>query len=268
MGNIQFDFGENWKNYSEKILQTQNIKDSFNDFCNLIGNENITNKTFLDIGFGQGLGLLNASKLGAKAVGCDINPKCREVLNYNRLKFPEIKDVIIPVVIGSILNDKDILEIENQNQKYDIVHSWGVLHHTGDMWKAIENSCKLVSDNGLLIIAIYNKHWSSPLWKSIKQFYNIAPKFVKWLMVNVFYIIIFVAKFLVTFKNPLKKERGMSFYYDIIDWLGGYPYEYASLSEIIDYIEAMNFLIYKTIKAKTPTGCNEFVFKKEDLNDY
>ena len=52
----------------------------------------------------------------------------------------------------------------------------------------------------------------------------------------------------------------MSFYYDVIDWIGGYPYEYASRSQVKKIIEAKGFELVKVTKPPAPTGCNEFVF--------
>jgi len=259
---MQFNFGENWKNFSQNALQVENLEQARNDFLKLVEQLNLKDKTFIDIGFGQGLGLLNATLLGAKTLGCDINPTCNEVLKTNKLKFAQLHNIEIPIVIGSILEENTLNEIRNKNQFFDIVHSWGVLHHTGNMWKAIDLSIDLVADKGYFIIAIYNRHWSSFGWKIIKWFYNVSPKFMKWLLIKFFYVIIFVAKFLVTFKNPLKKERGMNFYYDVIDWLGGYPYEYATVDEIKNYFEKKGFENIKTIKAQVPTGCNEFIFRK------
>ncbi len=264
---MQFDFGENWKDFSVKAINSQRIEESLKAFRELIDNKELNNETFLDIGFGQGLGLLNATLLGAKTVGCDINPKCGEVLQYNKNKYPDLADKQIPVVIGSINETKTVNEIKRICNQFSIVHSWGVLHHTGSMWKSIDISCNLVKSGGWFILAIYNKHWSSILWKYIKWFYNVSPKFIKWLMIKIFYIIIFAAKFLVTFKNPLKKERGMNFYYDIIDWLGGYPYEYATHNEIKDYVEKKGFKMIKSKTPEVPTGCNEFIFQRINTNN-
>ncbi len=260
---MQFDFGENWKQFSINILSPEGIKQAKSDFLALIDNLDIKNKSFLDIGFGQGLSLLTATALGASTVGCDINPKCGDVISANRVHFEELQNKNIPIVIGSILEQKTLDQIKAINSSYDIVHSWGVLHHTGDMQTAINNSLSLVKPGGLFILSIYNKHWSSPAWLLIKWFYNIAPKLIQYLMIKVFYVIIYVAKFLVTFKNPLIKNRGMNFYYDVIDWLGGYPYEYASISEITNFVEAAGFKAIKIIASETPTGCNEFIFRNE-----
>ncbi len=58
----------------------------------------------------------------------------------------------------------------------------------------------------------------------------------------------------------------MDFFYDVVDWIGGYPYEYASISEIDDMLTNLGFKCTKMIPAKLPTGCNEFIFKKAPKN--
>ncbi len=267
MSNLQFDFGENWNEFSQNALNQEKIADAKRDFIQLIDNNDIKQKTFLDIGFGQGLTLLTATTLDANTVGCDINSKCKLVLESNKKYFKELITKEIPVIIGSILEHKVVENLElaspdKKSRKYDIVHSWGVLHHTGKMWKAIEIAAGLVDANGLYIIAIYNCHWSSSLWLFIKWIYNISPNFIKKLLIYIFYFIIAFAKWLVTFKNPFRKERGMNFYYDVVDWLGGYPYEYATTGEIISFVEKLGFKTVKYTNATVPTGCNEFVFKK------
>jgi len=250
----KFNFGENWKNYSDIFLDDTHYEEAKLSLNNLIGKDKISNKSFLDIGSGSGIFSIAARELGAKKViGIDISKESVDTAIKNAERF----GADVKFLQGSIL-DKDIVG----HEKYDIVYSWGVLHHTGEMLKAIKNAAGLVKPEGLFVIAIYNKHWSSPFWKIIKYFYNISPGFLKKLLVYFFSIIIFLAKFLTTGKNPLKKRRGMSFYYDVIDWIGGYPYEYASKDKVVNYIEKLNFKLVKFVPAKIPTGCNEFVFIK------
>ena len=84
-------------------------------------------------------------------------------------------------------------------------------------------------------------------------------------MVGVLYPVIWMAKFIVA-GYPKKKSRGMDFYYDVIDWIGGYPYEYASIEEVDEIMSALGFKKVKLIPANVPTGCNEFVFRRNTLN--
>ena len=263
---MQFDFGKNWKEFSEKALSPEKIQQAREDFAALTEWIKIPDATFLDIGFGQGLTLLIACETGAMVVGCEINPISREVLEYNRGKFPQAKDRQIPVIIGSILDFEVISELKKtapNGELYDIVHSWGVLHHTGRMWEAIKIAGSLVRPGGHFIISIYNRHWTSKIWLMIKWLYNKSPRIIRKLFVYSFIPVIYVAKFLVTWKNPLKSKRGMDFYYDVIDWVGGYPYEYASKEEVVKFVENLNFKCLRSIDAGVPTGCNEFVFQRK-----
>jgi len=262
---MQFDFGQNWLNFSQKKLTLEKVQQARLDFADLLDSIDLKGKLFLDIGFGQGLSLFSAAQKGAKVIGNDINPKCADVLRMNISYYSELNISDIPVVIGSILNNPVVDELIKKTpseQGYDIVHSWGVLHHTGDMEKAINNTASLVKRKGYLILAIYNQHWTSPLWKRIKWFYCKSTPFVQKLMVKLFYPIIWLTKFIVTGKNPKKQSRGMDFYYDIIDWVGGYPYEYAYRDSLINFVESLGFVCEKVISAQVPTGCNEFIFKK------
>ena len=258
-----FDFGENWKNFSRNALNAQRVSEATVDFRDLCGNIELSGQTFLDVGFGQGLGLLNAANAGAQAIGCDINPKCTEVLTHNRRFFPTLTTPI-PVVIGSILNDDvvDHLRHLGGSHGFAVVHSWGVLHHTGNMRLAISKTASLVQPSGHLILAIYNRHWSSLAWLAIKRCYVGNPRWLRRLTVASLLPVIYLAKWLATGRNPLRQERGMDFRYDVIDWVGGYPYEFASRFEIEAMMTGLGFHLIRFKCARVPTGCNEFVFKK------
>ncbi|MBI3255631.1 MAG: class I SAM-dependent methyltransferase [Candidatus Andersenbacteria bacterium] len=250
-----FNFGKNWLAYSTHAFDSQAFQSAQASLRELIGEPGIAGKTFLDIGSGSGIFALAAQSLGAWQVkGLDISPESvrAAVGNARNLDIDEVE-----FVHGSILS-VPLAPLGT----YDIVYSWGVLHHTGNMWLAIERASHLVKPGGLFVIAIYNKHWSSRLWLAVKYLYNRAPQAVQTLMVGIFSIIIFVAKFLATGSNPLKRRRGMNFYYDVIDWIGGYPYEYASKDEVVEFVGNHNFRLKRFVPAPVETGASEFVFEK------
>lgn len=262
---IQFDFGSNWLEYSQYALSERKIKEAQKNFEELTEGIQFYNKTFLDIGFGQGLTLLSAYQKGALVHGCDINFVCFEALQKTLNFFPEADLANIPLVLGSILDARIVKELQKKvggNGQFDIVHAWGVLHHTGSLKNAIYNSAYLVKPGGHLILAIYNRHWTSPLWERIKRLYCTLPTPAKKMMVVGFYPIIWTAKAMVIGKNPKHKKRGMDFYYDVIDWLGGYPYEYASKQEMTSMLTERGFQLIKYFPSQVPTGCNEYIFQK------
>jgi 2-polyprenyl-6-hydroxyphenyl methylase/3-demethylubiquinone-9 3-methyltransferase len=130
------------------------------------------------------------------------------------------------------------------------------------MKQAIQNTASMVRPGGHLILALYNRHWTSPFWLIVKWLYNNSPPIIQKTMVTALCPIIYGAKFIVTGKNPKKQSRGMDFYYDVIDWVGGYPYESAAIEEVESFVLKMGFKKIKSIPAQVPTGCNEFIFVK------
>lgn len=251
---VNFSFGENWLNFikdfdKEKYLR---VKQSMIDMLGA----SLQGKTFIDIGCGSGVFSLAAIELGAKLiVSVDVDPKsvlaCQKIMEVNNAENWQ-------VLQKSILDDRFLQEVG----KFDVVYSWGVLHHTGNMWKAIDNASDLVDKNGLFMIAIYNKTITSKFWLSFKRFYNRQNSdFTKKLMVWFVLLPRLIVRFL-KMKDIFNVKRGMSLYYDAVDWTGGLPYEYARFEEIVSYMQKKSFELIKYKKTKG-TGCNEFLFVKK-----
>ncbi|MFQ6034781.1 MAG: class I SAM-dependent methyltransferase [Sedimentisphaerales bacterium] len=254
----RFAFGKNWRSFSERLRPEDYLK-AKESLGRLI--PNLKDKTFLDVGSGSGMFSIAASALGAKKVlGFDVDPEAvstsKELIEKISRWDPDVKKDAIDFKVESILN-KGLAR-----QQYDVVYSWGVLHHTGNMYRAFDLVKDLVAEKGTLAIAIYNKHFTSPIWKMIKYTYVKSPKFIKTIMVLTILIVKFFAALIILWQNPLQRRRGMRYYTDIVDWVGGYPYEYASVDEVTDFFQTRGFRLIKLIKTKGFTGCNEFVFEK------
>jgi 2-polyprenyl-6-hydroxyphenyl methylase/3-demethylubiquinone-9 3-methyltransferase len=255
----RFAFGENWRRFSER-LQPKDYLRAKKSLQELI--PNLKGKTFLDVGSGSGLFSIAASALGAqKVLGFDVDAEAVSASTHLIEKIsewdPDVRTDVIDFKVESILNE-DI-----DAQRYDVVYSWGVLHHTGDMYRSFDAIKNSVAEKGTLVISIYNKHFTSPIWKALKYTYVKSPNFVRKILVWVVLVVKFLAAFVISRQNPLKRKRGMHFYTDIVDWVGGYPYEYASVREVVDFFETHGFKLIKLIRTKGFTGCNEFVFEKE-----
>lgn len=249
-----FKFGENWASFS-KQLDEGRVTEAEDSLVSLFGAGALKDRSFLDIGCGSGLFSIAAVRLGAKRVlGMDIDPVSISTSRANAGRWMEVPSLAEFRQFSAL----DTSQMEALG-RFDIVYSWGVLHHTGNMALAIHNAAQRVEPGGLFMIAIYNRHWSSGAWKVIKWIYNRAGSFGQRLLVWVFTPVIFLAKALVTRQNPLKMRRGMDFMHNIIDWVGGYPYEYASLGEMKTLLEAEGLQLLKSIPVAVPTGCNQFV---------
>lgn len=250
----RFNFGVNWLAYSGRAFNSKAFTEAQTSLGTLIGREKISGATFLDIGSGSGIFSLGARALGANHVtGIDISEESVEAAEANARRL-NISDVTF--------HRQDIFSNDSNLATYDIVYSWGVLHHTGDLWQALTKAASHVTPGGLLVIAIYNRHWSSPIWHAIKRTYTASPRLLQKIIIYIFYAVIYLTKLMVTGKNPLSRRRGMNFYYDVVDWIGGYPYEYASAEEVRTFLEKHSFRLQKMVPTPLPTGNNEFVFQK------
>lgn len=255
-----FDFGINWANYSDKTLNQEKFEDAKKSLRSLFQKESFDGLSFLDIGCGSGIFSIAARGLGAeKVLGIDISPYSIDTCNKNAQRL-KIQDKSLNFLNLDVLIEDKIKHLG----LFDLVYSWGVLHHTGNMWKAMDVVTHVVKPGGLLALGIYRKHFTSPVWLVIKKIYNYSPKWFQKILIFIFYPIIFMAKWLVTFKNPFKMHRGMDFYYDVVDWIGGYPYEYASAEELIKFVEAKGFKLLLFKPAWVQTGNNEYVFLKNN----
>ena len=252
----RFEFGKNWKNFLT-TLNEKRIKQAEVSLKTMLEVDSLDEKTFLDVGSGSGLFSLAAKNLGAEVFSFDFDESSVWCTAELKKRFYE-DDNAWKITQGSVLDDNFIEKLG----QFDYVYSWGVLHHTGDMWRALDNVVELVRPNGLLFIAVYNhQQFASRYWTFVKVTYNKFPLIRPfWILLHFLYPTL--PSITLKYVQRRKSPRGMTVWYDLLDWLGGYPFEVSTPREIFNFYKSKGFALTQLTTVGGKLGCNEFVFRR------
>ena len=256
-----FKFGENWANFS-RLISPARIASAERCLRELVG-PSLDDQAVIDVGCGSGLHSLAAARLGAKHItATDIDPECTQTTQA--LLGRDLPNGRFAVQTASVFDLRGA---------YDVVYAWGSLHHTGDMWRAIDACSNLTKAGGLFVFAIYKRTPLCAFWTVEKRFYRAARRPLQRAILALFRAAYYTAK-LATFQNPwrLAREyhanRGMDQWYDFHDWLGGYPYESATPESIDRFMVERGFQreLAKNLKPMSGlfgSGCAEYVYRRK-----
>lgn len=261
----RFPFGKNWRRFL-KVLDESRIEEARRSLQEMLAVRDLSGRTFLDIGSGSGLFSLAARRLGARVHSLDVDPDsvaCTAALRERH--FPD--DPSWKVEEGSVLNAAYLKGLGT----FDVVYAWGVLHHTGDMWRGVENALQGVAPGGLFFVALYNDQGTrSRIWRHVKR--SCCSGWAGYAFVlSVFIPLFLIRGFLSDVRRGIdprrryreyRRERGMSLWHDWIDWLGGYPYEVATPEAVVAFMTARGFTLVAAKERRRGSGNNEFVFKR------
>jgi 2-polyprenyl-3-methyl-5-hydroxy-6-metoxy-1,4-benzoquinol methylase len=264
----RFAFGRNWLNFLATV-DDASIRKAEQSLIELIGESDLTGKRFLDIGCGSGLFSLAARRLGAVVTGFDFDPDSVACARELRRRFARDDDTW-RISQGSALDAEYLGALGT----YDIVYSWGVLHHTGSLWQAVTNAAAAVAPGGKLAIAIYNDQgrWSG-VWLRVKQLYQRVPRLLRPLYVALVMLPLELRSlaYSLLLLQPMRyvrgwtryrSFRGMSRWHDHVDWVGGLPFEVAKPEQIVFFVKRLGFDLIGMTTNGGRTACNEYVFHR------
>ena len=262
----QFAFGKNWASYA-KLIDEPQIEEAQKGLSKLIPGEGLKGRSFLDIGCGSGLHALAAARLGvsrilATDIDADSIATTKAVLSAHKLNVPWQAEQI------------SVFDLDPARQgRFDIVYSWGVLHHTGDMWEATKKAAALVAPGGLFVVALYHTTKCDAFWKREKRWYakasSLGQRFARACFLAAYRVAHIRARqgSFRTFIANYKSMRGMDFHHNVHDWLGGYPYETTLAPEVDDKLTALGFKAERVFAEPLVTrgllgsGCDEYVYR-------
>ena len=264
VGERHYEFGKNWTRYVKRAFDDERVEIAKRHLLAVIGRSDLRGLDFLDIGCGSGIHSLAAFRAGAGRIhGFDYDPDSITATSIVRTYAGTPTNWAIER--GDVLDENYI----NSLGKWNFVYSWGVLHHTGDVWRALENAQTTVAEGGLFYIALYSADVQTDpeFWLRIKQEYNQAGQLKRWRM-EWWYVWVYVMdRRIGRFPDLIKRivqhriGRGMSFFADVRDWLGGWPMQFVHDRDVVDFLEGKHGL--KLVKIKTGEANTEFVFKRE-----
>jgi SAM-dependent methyltransferase len=262
-----FDFGKNWASYAE-LLDQGRIDEAVRGLERLCGGR-IDGKSFLDIGCGSGLHSLSAAKLGASRIlGLDLDS---DSVNTTR----SVMAKHAPSASWDAC-EKSVFDLSaTETGQFDIVYSWGVLHHTGDMYRAVRCAAAITKPGGQFMFALYRKTRSCEFWKAEKRWYSkaspVAQRGARAIYRGLFrFGLALQGRSYRRYVAAYLSNRGMNFDHDVHDWLGGWPYESISPGEVnalmtdLGFVRVREFL---SVEKQTPSGifgsgCDEYVYQK------
>ncbi len=260
----RFAFGENWRRFLDGLTPAR-LAEAEKSLREMLGVPSLEGMSFLDAGSGSGLFSLAARRLGARVRSFDYDPQsvaCTQAL----------KDRFFPGDPGWAVERGDALDQAYLRSlgSFQVVYSWGVLHHTGDQWRALDNAARAVAPGGLLYIALYNDQgWPSRVWAAVKLAYNRLPGPLRWLVAGPALLRLWGPA---TLKDLLRgrpfhtwrtyqSNRGMNAWRDFVDWVGGYPFEVSRPQEVMDFLAPRGFTELKHTDCGRGLGCNEFLLR-------
>jgi 2-polyprenyl-6-hydroxyphenyl methylase/3-demethylubiquinone-9 3-methyltransferase len=275
----RFEFGANWRRFLETVDEAR-ISAAVNSLRSMLGAESLQGKRFLDVGSGSGLFSLAAHRLGGHVHSFDYDPQSVACTEEIRRRFGG-ESPPWTIEQGSALDEGYLSRLP----RFDIVYSWGVLHHTGEMWRAIDLVSGLVASEGLLWIAIYNDQGdATERWTMIKRLYQRLPRPLGPALCVLAGAAIALRKAwstlltatlrLATLRNPLvplrraaadvsrPDARGMHRWHDLVDWVGGWPFEVARPEEVFRFLRERGFSLLELKTCGGGLGCNEYLFQR------
>ena len=263
---VRFEFGANWLRFLADVDESR-IRTAESSLRSCLRIPSLEGRSFLDVGSGSGLFSLAAARLGAARVhSFDLDDKSVACARQLKARYAPALETWRNER-GDVTDDRYCAALG----EFDVVYCFGVLHHTGSMWRALDNVTGCVASGGLLFLSIYNDQGAtSTRWRRVKRLYNRFPVRLRPLYAAAAWapfelraaatgLVHEPRAYLDTWKH---RNRGMSRWRDIVDWIGGYPFEVANPERVLDRCRAHGLEPITLQTVGSSLGCNQYLFTR------
>jgi SAM-dependent methyltransferase len=262
-----FAFGQNWASYATLVDEAR-LADAERGLIRLLGPDGLRGRTFLDIGCGSGLHAAAAARLGAAhLLAVDYDPQAVETSRTVLARHA-------PGTAAEVRQQSVFALHPDADGQFDIVYSWGVLHHTGAMHDAIRRAAAMVKPGGLFAFSLYRRTPLCGAWRREKRWYAAASPRAQAAARRI-YVTLMRLRFALTGRDfkayvaDYHNARGMDFGHDVHDWMGAYPYESITPDEVAVLMRDLGFAPVRSFTEHTPiglfgSGCDEYVYRRAE----
>jgi SAM-dependent methyltransferase len=260
----RFAFGKNWENFVDTHFSEERVRIAQQHLLGFLRFPDLTGRRMLDIGCGSGLHSLAAIRANVKEL-LSFDYDANSVATTRKLHALSGRPNHWRVEQGSVL-DKPYMD---KLGTFDIVYSWGVLHHTGDQWTALRYAADRIAPGGVFYVALYTSDvFVDPppeFWLDVKRRYNRSGWIGK-RRIEAWYIGRQFAGMWRNGQNPFayawgyKRSRGMSYYTDVKDWVGGWPMEFSSIEAVKNF--SKQELNLELVNIATGEANTEYLLKR------
>jgi len=125
-------------------------------------------KKVLEVGFGMGTDLFQFASSGSIVSGIDLSPQ--------HLAIAKKRFSLYGICADLRLADAEDLPFDNA--AFDVVYAFGVIHHTPDTQKAVDEIHRVLKSGGRAILGVYHRHSAFYLFSVLLESYVLRLRFL------------------------------------------------------------------------------------------